>query len=103
MSNPDDVSSSISEIMVQLKAVRDFAYTYYSGEVQGLRNGKVISGSEAEHLLDNLLDFCGEDRFLSLFKDICQQLLSTHPALIRDYIQLYCTIYEGGNDDICDV
>lgn len=93
----------IKDLCVRLQAVRDFAYTQYSDEVRHLLTNKSPSQNQAEHLLDGLLDFCGEERFLKLFKEVCQHLLPSHPSAVQEYIHLYRTQYEELSDDICNV
>lgn len=100
MSNQD---STIKELCVRLQAVRDFAYRYYSEEVKCLLADASPSQTQVEHLMDGLLDFCGEERFLLLFKEICRHLLPSLPSTVQEYIQLYRTQYEELSDDICNV
>lgn len=98
----NDQEFTIQEFCVRLQTVRDFAYAHYSGEVRELIKCKAPSQDQAEYLLDGLLDFCGEERFLNLFKDTCRHLLSLYPSMVQEYVQLYHTQYEEP-DDICNV
>lgn len=100
MSNQDP---TIKDLCVRLQAVRDFAYTQYSNEVKHLLTNKSPSQTQAEHLLDGLLDFCGEERFLKLFKEVCRHLLPSYPSTVQAYIQLYHTQYEEPSDDLRNV
>ena len=93
----------IKELCVRLQAVRDFAYAQYSEEVECLLADASPSQNQVEHLMDGLLDFCGEERFLLLFKEICLHLLPSHPSTVQEYIHLYRTQYEELSDDICNV
>lgn len=93
----------IKELCVRLQAVRDFAYAQYSDEVKHLLTNKSPLQSQAEPLLDGLLDFCGEERFLKLFKEVCRHLLPSYPSTVQAYIQLYRAQYEELSDDICNV
>lgn len=93
----------IKELCVRLQAVRDYAYAQYSDEVKHLLTNKSPLQSQAEPLLDGLLDFCGEERFLKLFKEVCRHLLPSYPSTVQAYIQLYRAQYEELSDDICNV
>ena len=100
MSNQD---ATIKDLCVRLQAVRDFAYAQYSEEVKCLLADTSPTQKQAEHLMDGLLDFCDEERFLKLLKEVCRYLLPLYPSTVQEYIQLYRTQYEELSDDICNV
>lgn len=72
MNNQDP---TIKDLCVRLQAVRDFAYIQYSEEVKCLLADATPTQKQVEQLMDGLLDFCGEERFLKLFKEVCRHLL----------------------------
>lgn len=93
----------IKDLCVRLQAVRDFAYIQYSEEVKCLLADAKPTQKQVEQLMDGLLDFCGEERFLKLFKEVCRHLLPSYPSTVQAYIQLYHTQYEKPSDDLCNV
>ena len=42
-----------------------------------------------EHTLDGLLDFCGHEPVLQLYKQLCRHYWSIDPAATADYINAY--------------
>lgn len=99
----NDQDATTKDLYVRLQAIRDFAYAQYSEEVKCLLADTSPSQKQVELVMDGLLDFCGEERFLVLFKEVCRHLLPSHPSIVQEYIQLYRTQYEELSDDICNV
>ena len=90
----NDIDSSIKEIANQINNLHEEAYYAYLGPVENLCNNPDASQNEVEHMLDNLLDFCGYDKVLRLFKKVCRTFYEKYPQCIVDYIMIYREEYD---------
>ena len=81
--------------MIQkLQQIYDNAYTIYTDAVNSLIAVEKPSEHEVERILDGLLDFCWDIRFLDLFKRLCRYIYPMYPLLVTDYVHLYDLQYE---------
>ena len=49
-----------------------------------------------EHTLDRLLDYCGHESVLQLYKKLCRHYWSTDPAATADYVNAYREYWDSG-------
>jgi hypothetical protein len=56
---------------------------------------RVASLREVEYTLDRMLDFCGDDAVLGLFKDICRHYFDIYPEMIAYQINSYREIWDA--------
>lgn len=83
--------------MIQkLQQIYDNAFSIYTDAVNSLIASKKPIEHEAERILDGLLDFCGDIRFLDLFKRLCRYIYSIYSLLVTDYLHWYILQYEEG-------
>lgn len=97
----DDIDNEIKAIAESIVAIHSLACKEYSPLVDDICS-RIAPESEVEHLLDCMLDFCGYDKFLLLFKQVCRKYYEVYPRLIVDYIYLYRDWYdseENGEND----
>lgn len=81
--------------MIQkLQQIYDNAYTIYTDAVNSLIAAEKPSEHEVERILDGLLDFCWDIRFLDLFKRLCRYIYPMYPHLVTDYVHFYSSQYE---------
>ena len=55
---------------------------------------RVATADEVEYTLDWMLDFCGYDIFLPLFKQLCRHYINIYPEIINYEIQSYHEYYD---------
>lgn len=85
----EPIEESLKFLEAAFRAVHNYAYEVYSKTVSALCDSPDVSEKEVEQALDGLLDFCGEERFRALYKDLCRCMLHTFPVLVQEHIQLY--------------
>ena len=49
---------------------------------------------DLDDTLDRMLDFCGDDAVLGLFKDVCRHYFNIYPAMIANQVNLYREIWD---------
>ena len=53
-----------------------------------------------EHILDGILDFGDDLRFLDLSKKLCRHIYYQYPQLVGNFVSMYRALFvEGGDDD----
>ena len=55
---------------------------------------RIDISDEVEHTLDWMLDFCGDDAILVLFKNICRHYAKIYPDIIEYEVLAYREMYE---------
>ncbi len=78
--------STLASLLVELnrQAVRE-----YTPLVEGLLRSKSRDAYEIETTLDGLLDFCGDDAALLLYRRLCRHYYGLDPAAAVDYVHAY--------------
>lgn len=67
--------------------------------ISQLRNGENVSENELCLFLDYMLDFCGDDRMLQLYKKLLRAMLPKYPQAVNDYIKFYKEEYDDESKD----
>ena len=47
-----------------------------------------------------MLDFCGDDRMLKLYKELLSAMFPKYPKAVNDYIKFYKEEYDNSKDEI---
>ena len=62
--------------------------------------GRITEESQIEHILDGILNFGDDLRFLDLSKKLCRHIYYQYPQLVGNFVSMYRALFvEGGNDD----
>ena len=98
-----DIENKITEIVNSIKHLNDLAYINYKPSVDVyislLENGEDVSENELCLFLDYMLDFCGDDRMLKLYKKMLRAMLPKYPQAVNDYIKFYKEDYGDESED----
>ena len=89
----DNAIDTIKEMALQLKKINEVAYDQYMPIAFDLCS-RIATLSEVEYTLDRMLDFCGDDAVLGLFKDICRHYFDIYPEMIAYQINSYREIWD---------
>lgn len=89
----ENLYQNISPIVKQMKGVYNDALKAYTPQVNDICN-KNASEKDVERMLDLLLDFCADERMLSLFKQVCGSYWHKYPNSIAFYIIEYRKWYD---------
>ena len=97
-SQPDDAQSidpvdpfeaKISELAERLQVLNHRAAMEYAPLVETILRTGDLDVRHIEHILDGLLDFCGDGTVLTLFRRLCRHYWHIDPAATARYIQFY--------------
>ena len=84
----DNAIDTIKEMALQLKKINEVAYDQYMPIAFDLCS-RIATLSEVEYTLDRMLDYCGDDAVLGLFKDVCRHYFNIYPEMIAYQINSY--------------
>ena len=100
MSTDDNLLQSVKELALQINDLRNRAYRQYSALVQQVLSDQISDKESIEKILDGQLDFCDEERFIDIYRQLCRYIYHRHPTLVGEHIALFRAQFEtneGGN------
>ena len=98
----DDYSAMLESMLgtvESLNQLRNQAYRHYSSLISLILRNEISSEHQLERIMDGLLDFCDEPRFLEMYKKLCRHIYCRYPQLVRDYVALYRALFEPAEED----
>jgi hypothetical protein len=86
---------SIMEIAKSIQSLNQKALRAYTPVVEDLLRSRSRDVSQIEHTLDGLLDFCGYDPVLQLYKKLCRHYWDIDPAATASYVNFYREMWDS--------
>lgn len=97
-----DILSSpaeIDEVVKRIKGLYDLAYTQYSHAVDEVISGRLTDEKQIEHILDGIIDFGDDLRFLELSKRLCRHIYYENPQLVGSFVHMFRALFEEKEDE----
>ncbi|NTU42967.1 MAG: hypothetical protein HGA78_07925 [Nitrospirales bacterium] len=91
----DDLVKAVSGIAAQLQNLSNLAAEQYAPVVESIIRSNSRDVRHIEHTLDGLLDFCGFDPALQLYRRLCQHYWDIDPAATAQYVQTYRELWDS--------
>jgi transcription termination factor NusB len=88
----DQGLASLCERIVELHKQAIITYTPYANDIIG---GYITDEKEIDQILSKMLDHCGHDEMLKLFKAVLRAIICKHPKLVHDYVYIYKDFYDS--------
>ncbi len=66
----------------------------YSKEVENIIERKTKDQQTIERCLDGMLDFCGDEKMLALFKKLCRYYLAINETAVIEYVNIYRELWD---------
>lgn len=79
----------IKDIVGKITDLYDLAYEQYSRAVDEVLAGRLTDEKQIEHILDGILDFGDDLRFLELSKKLCRHIYYQYPQLVGDHVHMF--------------
>ena len=89
MSDDDTLFDSIRGLAASLHALNQQAVTLYAPVVETIIRTRSRDIPHIEQTLDGLLDFCGYDPALQLYRRLCRHYYAIDPVAAVDYVNAY--------------
>jgi hypothetical protein len=83
------VPEAILELVHSLQGLEPRAAQQYRPVVDDILRTGSRDASRIEHTLDGLLDFCGHEPVLLMYRRLCQHYWQLDPAATASYINAY--------------
>lgn len=105
MENYDLLLDEIKDIVGKITDLYDLAYEQYSRAVDEVLAGRLTNEKQIEQILDGILDFGDDLRFLELSKKLCRHIYYQYPQLVGDYVHMFRATFmekedaDGDGDD----
>ena len=96
MSDFKAMSGSIGAIAGRLQELQLQAAQQYKPVVDDLVRTRSRDVKRIEHTLDGLLDFCGNESVLQMYKQLCRHYWDIDPAATAEYVNAYREHWDNG-------
>ena len=95
MNKIETAYQELSTLLEKHTACKDNIYAQYSFLVNGILTEQIVSEKEIDAIIDGLLDFCYEERFLILHAQLCQHVFEHYPNLTGSLKNIYRLQFSG--------
>lgn len=99
MENYEKLLEDIKGTVEQINLLYDLAYEQYLHAVDEVLTGRLTDEKRIEHILDGMLDFGDDLRFLELSKKLCRHIYYQYPQLVGNFVFMFRAIFEEKEDD----
>ena len=99
MENYNNLLKDIKKTAGQLSDLYDSALVYYSKTADEVLAGRLTDEKQIEHILDGIIDFGDDLRFLALSKKLCRHIYHQYPQLVGNFVHTYRAMFEEKEND----
>ena len=79
--NDHELLHAVTEIVESIHHLRNTAYYHYAALVKQVIQDQITGEMNIELIMDGLLDFCDEERFIEIYRQLCRPVSYTHLTL----------------------
>lgn len=97
MEDKFDAFSELTELISQLEEQKKLIYVQLDQLVSQIISERITDQHEIEHVMDSLIDFGDDERFLALYKKLCRYVYNFYPSLVGEHIALFRLQFEEQN------
>ena len=98
MDSQEKIIKDVEVIVRKIKELYDLAYVQYSQLVDAVLNGSITDEKQIEHILDGIIDFGDDRRFLELSKKLCRHIYYQYPHLVGNFVNMYRMMFDEKED-----
>lgn len=98
MKPKDDLSKEAIALARRVRALERRAEQEYRPVVETMLRTGTRDVAHIERTLDGLLDFCGHEPVLALYKQLCRHYWAINPTAAADYIAAYRERWDNDSD-----
>lgn len=99
MRDYDQLLESVTAIAIQIQELNRQAVHQYTPIVNSIIQTKSRKILYIEHTLDGLLDFCGYDPALQLYRQLCRYYWDIDPEATVHYINAYRELWDSETEE----
>lgn len=97
MAEVNDVFAELRTLVAQFEEQKKQIYVHYQQMVVNVLKDRITAEREIEAIMDGLLDFCDDERFLTLYKNLCRHVYYKYPQLVGEHVNLFRLQFEENN------
>lgn len=97
MTEVNDVFAELRSLIAQFEEQKKQIYAHYHQMVDDVLKDRITTEREIETIMDGLLDFCDDERFLALYKGLCRHVYYKYPQLVGEHVNLFRLQFEENN------
>jgi hypothetical protein len=98
MSDYDSMFESIRGLASGIHAINQRAVKEYTPVVEAILRSPIPDTRQIEFALDGLLDFCGYEPALHLYKKLCRYYYYIDPTATVEYIEAYRELWDSDQE-----
>ena len=98
MSGYADMLESIRGLASSLHAINQKAVRAYTPVVEAILRSPIPDTRHIERTLDGLLDFCGYEPALRLYKKLCRHYYYINPTATVEYVEAYRDLWDSDQE-----
>ena len=89
MSDYREAFEAIKETIRTYNQIKEQALEQYTALVDSAIAGCITNEQDLEHLMDGLLDFGDDLRFLEVYRRLCCHIFDKHPEMVKEHTALW--------------
>ncbi|MDP1990783.1 MAG: hypothetical protein Q8K00_07140 [Syntrophales bacterium] len=98
MSDYANMLESIRGLASSIQAINQKAVREYTPVVEAILRSPIPDTHHIERTLDGLLDFCGYEPALHLYKKLCRYYFYINPTATVEYIEAYRELWDSDQE-----
>jgi len=95
MNEKQTIVDKLKPFFAQFQELQQQAFLVYTPNVESIINDKVTDDNTIQRLLDGMLDFCGHNNMLLLYKKLCRYYWEINPEATAIYINFYREMWDN--------
>ena len=99
MNDENKILDELGKVLSQFEEQKKEIYDHYVQSVNAVFNGLISTEKDIEHIMDGLIDFGDDERFLELYKKLCRQVYNNFPQMVGEHINLFRMQFEEKEDE----
>lgn len=93
--------SNLKELVQKLSSVFDSAYAIYSPMVNSMvKSLRTPDAREAERIMDGLMNYADDPRFVELYKRFCRHICRWYPDLVKEHVACFLEYTREDSPDL---
>ena len=98
MDDYEKLLETIKGTVGEIRKLYDLAYCQYSSAVDEVLAGRLTDEKQIERILDGIIDFGDDERFLKLSKKLCRHIYYKYPQIVGDFVSMFRLLFEEKED-----
>lgn len=94
MDRDEQLLNELGKTIEYFEKIKESAYQLYSEAVDAIIADSITDRKRIECIMDGLLDFCDDARFIDIYRKLCRHIYYRYPQLVGEHIALFRLQFE---------